>query len=147
VVARTGPRALHALRLVGREAVARASPPDHVDGGGVLGDLALTLELLVEAEDGALVLVSEVAGAAAPDGDVGVGVGVDGDGGGGAGGGGGGGDLGGVDVGDVAGAAAARVEVVAGGDGGVRLGDVVGCHGGRGGNRHVTVMDVWEGKM
>jgi len=117
------------------DGVAGAAAADVVDGGGVLAQALLLGELLVEAEHGALLLAVDVAGAAAARGEVGVGGGrrelhegggprgvaaV--------------GDIGGVDAGGIASAAAARVDKVGGGDGWVRLGDVVGDHFG---------MEVW----
>ena len=108
--------------------VAGTSTADVVDGSLLGAEALLLLELLVEAEHGALLLAVDVAGAATAGGEEGVGgrrseldagcwarggLAV--------------GDVGGLDAGDVAGAATARVDVGAA-YGWVRLGDVEGRH-------------------
>jgi len=109
--------------------VSSTTTADVVDRRRVLHQALLLRELLVEAEDGALLLAMKVSRAATAAHEVGVGwrrreladggraCGI-----------GAGGDGRGVDAGDVAGAATAGVVVVAGRDGGMRLGDLVGGH-------------------
>lgn len=116
--------ALAGVHLV--DEVAGAAAADVVDGRLVLHHPALALQLLVEAEDGALALLVEVAGATAAGEEVGVGrwslqldarcwaSGV-----------GAGGGLLRVDVDVVAGSTSPGVDVVGRGDGWVRLGDLV----------------------
>jgi len=106
--------------------VAGAATADVVDGSLVLHHAALTGELLVEAEDGALALTVDVAGAATAGGEERVGwmrsdlrARCR------AGGGWAWGDFLGVHLGDIACTAAARVNVPRPRDGRVRLGDVI----------------------
>lgn len=117
------------------EQVPRPAAADVVDGSDLGVDDALALELLVEGEDGALGGAVDVAGAAAARGEGApcvVGGGQRGERGR-ARGGGGGRDGRGVDVLEVAGAAAAGVDVACAGDGGVRFCEVEGgFHFGRG---------------
>lgn len=102
---------------------------DMVDGRRIVHHAALLGELLVEAEDGAFLLTMGVSRAAAAGQEDGVGGGRrERDEGGGTGCIGAGGYVFGVDVCDVTGAATAGVVVVAGGNRGVRLGDLVGWH-------------------
>jgi len=100
-----------------------------VDGLCVFHDAPLLCEFLIEGEHSTFLFAVQVAGAATPCGEVGVGwrrrkfdeggwpgsVRARS-------------DVLGVDAGDVACAAATSVVVVAGGDGGVWLGDLVGWH-------------------
>jgi len=106
--------------------VACTAAADVVDGCGVLHEALLLGELLVEAEDGALLLVVHVASTATAGSEVGIGWGSAKLGGGsgtlsvGA-----GGDVHRVDSGDVAGSAAAVACIVGRWDGWVWLGDAV----------------------
>jgi len=107
--------------------VAGATAANVVDGGGVLHQALLLGKLLVEAEDGAFLLAVEVAGAATSAHEVGVlwgrselddrsrsgGIRASS-------------DVLGVDASDVARTSSAGMVVVAGRDGRVRLGDLVG---------------------
>jgi len=109
--------------------VSGAAATDVVDWCLMLHHLALAVEFLVEAEDGALLLVVHVACTTTAGCIVGVGVGGAGDSELGARGRAGSisacGELAGVDVGDVASTTSARVDVVAGRDRWVRLSDAV----------------------
>lgn len=111
------------------DCVAGATTADVVDGGSVLAEALLLGELLVEGEHGSLLLAVDVAGSATAGHEVRVGgrwgeldargrargvLAV--------------GHLTWVDAGDVACSAAAIAGIGGGGDGWVRLGDVVGRH-------------------
>lgn len=140
------------------DGVAGTTTANVVDGCGVLAKALLLGKLLVEGEHGSLLLAVDVAGSATARHEVGVGgrrgeldargrargVGAVG-------------HVLGVDASDVAGAAATVASIAGGGDGGVRLGDVVGRHcgvvlsrsggGGGGGDGDGNGGPLWEMRL
>ena len=117
------------LALLGTKEVTGTATADVIDGGSILAETLLLGELLVEGEHGTLLLAVHVAGSTAAASEEGVGWGrreldagcwaggicASSDG------------LG-VHTGCVTGTASSRVVDIGGGDGRVRLGDVVGGH-------------------
>ena len=113
------------MKLV--DEVACTAATNVVNGSLVLHHLALALELLIEAEDGALLLAVDVAGTTTACGEVGTGrVARDLDARGRARGSLAVGEGGGINVAHIAGAAATAVDVVGLGDRGVGLSEVIG---------------------